>query len=102
MSSPKKEMHPQLSNKDDQKLLETKNSKPILMTRRELTDPFGSDDEEESVQKTDLKESKPIESNGGLVNGTPISPKDEKDNVFSDLPKPNIVSHLLLFSIYLT
>lgn len=63
------------------------------MTRRELTDPFGSDDEEESVQKEPVKDAKSsAEANGSVVNGLDLSPKEKKDDIFSDLPKPNIVS----------
>lgn len=34
--------------------------RPILMTRRQLTDPFGSDDEEENIQIIDDKWSQSI------------------------------------------
>lgn len=65
-SSPTKEK--KVDQKDTQKT-----EKPILMTRRELTDPFGSDEEDEPVK---------VEMNG--------SPQEEnKDDVFSNLPKPN-------------
>lgn len=64
------------------------------MTRRELTDPFGSDEEEEPVQKEPEIDGKPAaETNGGVLNGTSDSPpKEKKEDLFSDLPKPNIVS----------
>lgn len=64
------------------------------MTRRELTDPFGSDEEEEPVQKEFNNDNKAIpEKNGSLVNGvSDLSPKEKKEDIFSDLPKPNIVS----------
>ncbi|CAH1126450.1 unnamed protein product [Ceutorhynchus assimilis] len=50
-------------------------TKPILMTRRELTDPFGSDDEEDA----------PINNSNGIVEND----KSQGD-VFADLPKPNV------------
>lgn len=56
--------------------------KPILMTRRELTDPFGSDDEEETVNSETIKT---IEMNGDLSH-------KKDNNVLSELPKPNPVS----------
>ncbi|XP_050312320.1 EH domain-binding protein 1-like isoform X1 [Anthonomus grandis grandis] len=50
--------------------------KPILMTRRELTDPFGSDEEEEEEQQ---KEKEEVDK---------VQPPPQQD-VFADLPKPN-------------
>lgn len=73
--------------------------KPILMTRRELTDPFGSDDEEETAER-EQNITKPVaDANGSLVNGSGTSPNNEKD-LFSDLPKPNLVSNLIFSSSY--
>ncbi|KAF5302964.1 hypothetical protein FQA39_LY10142 [Lamprigera yunnana] len=58
--------------------------KPILMTRRELCDPFGSDDEEDSVPVTNEK----VELNG--INEEQIGDKEvELRN--SELPMPNSV-----------
>lgn len=37
--------------------------RPILMTRRQLTDPFGSDEEEENIQIIDEKWSQSISIN---------------------------------------
>lgn len=65
-------------------------SKPILMTRREFADPFGSDDDEETAP---IKPTEDTEANRNIVNSTDFS-KDTKNDIFSDLPKPNIVSCL--------
>lgn len=98
MSSPTKEKAPHLPKKQEvqKSTLEDKKSfatKPILMTRRELTDPFGSDEEEEPLAKEPVQDTKSaVEAYGTLVNGLETSPKDKKDDIFSDLPKPNIVS----------
>lgn len=98
LSSPTKEKLPQLPKKaDEQKTVQEdkKLSKPILMTRRELTDPFGSDDEEEPLQKETPRDTKVVEINGTILNGNDLSPKENKDTVFTDLPKPNIVSRII-------
>ncbi|KAL1516839.1 hypothetical protein ABEB36_000685 [Hypothenemus hampei] len=63
---------------------EDKPQKPILMTRRELTDPFGSDDDEEEAFP--LEKPEPVKSNGD-VNGD--VKKQSSEDVFADLPKPN-------------
>lgn len=52
--------------------------KPVLMTRREFVDPFGSDDEEDGPAAVKMEK----------VNGQ----LSEQANVFADLPKPNPVS----------
>lgn len=64
--------------------------KPILMTRRELTDPFGSDDEDEPPPPP----ANNLKLNGG-VNGE-LNSDDAKGDVFADLPKPNPVSYVFL------
>ncbi|XP_063980335.1 EH domain-binding protein 1 isoform X1 [Diachasmimorpha longicaudata] len=46
--------------------------RPILMTRRQLTDPFGSDDEEENIQVVDDKLFQSIS-----MGKSPVSPRDE-------------------------
>ncbi|XP_034936685.1 EH domain-binding protein 1 [Chelonus insularis] len=46
--------------------------RPILMTRRQLTDPFGSDDEEENIQVVDDKWSQSIS-----ITKSPTSSRDE-------------------------
>lgn len=67
---------------------EQKVDKPILMTRRELCDPFGSDDEEENNPTPDNK----IISNEILeTNDTKKVTSDGKQ----DFPKPNLVSIIL-------
>lgn len=75
--------------------------KPILMTRRELTDPFGSDDEEEEeLHHADNKvlNSKIPEANGEkiIANGDIKERKEDATDVkVVDLPKPNPVSVFL-------
>lgn len=60
--------------------------KPILMTRRELTDPFGSDDED--TPETPENNSKIMENaETPLVNGNNEIDKDDG----KELPKPNLV-----------
>lgn len=64
------------------------------MTRREFADPFGSDDEEETVDNKAINNKVP-EMNGDVNGLSHAEPKDEKEkaeDVFSDLPKPNPVS----------
>lgn len=70
-------------------------AKPVLMTRRELTDPFGSDDEDQppangSETKNVLnRTSKSPENNININgNGGDDSPKEE----FTNMPKVNPVS----------
>lgn len=46
--------------------------RPILMTRRQLTDPFGSDDEEDNLQILEDNRSQSIS-----LTKSPITPKDE-------------------------
>lgn len=53
--------------------------KPVLMTRREFIDPFGSDDEEDGPAA--------VKVNGQL--------SEQTSNVFADLPKPNPVSFFI-------
>ncbi|XP_043477581.1 EH domain-binding protein 1 isoform X1 [Leptopilina heterotoma] len=51
--------------------------RPILMTRRQLTDPFGSDDEEENIQIVDDKISRSISASKlstSVQDGSPFSP----------------------------
>lgn len=77
--------------------------KPILMTRRELTDPFGSDDEEEE-EELNKADNKILNSKIPEVNGDKIVAngdiKERKDDVTDlkvvDLPKPNPVSVFIL------
>lgn len=77
--------------------------KSILMTRRELVDPFGSDEEEDPLPP-------PVASNKcdilNKVNGEINVNGDNKvkDDVFADLPKPNPVSNKcdLLFGFCFT
>nr|CAH7757496.1 unnamed protein product [Callosobruchus chinensis] len=62
------------------------------MTRRELTDPFGSDEEEEEGTKpTTITDSS--SSGGTLMNGQVHHNGEDAENkgedVFADLPKPN-------------
>lgn len=45
--------------------------KPILMTRRELTDPFGSDDEDEGPNNSSLQEEQKNNSNKDVLESTP-------------------------------
>lgn len=76
--------------KQEEKKEETK--KPILMTRRELTDPFGSDDEDTSPVQNCVTDSKIVEVNGDINNKLDIGDNkesDKKDDLFTDLPKPN-------------
>lgn len=85
MSSPSKD---KIQNKKpDDKKVEVK--KTPIMTRRQLTDPFGSDDEEEIDNK--IVNNKVPEINGDL-NGSSVHRKENSSDEFSDLPKPNAVS----------
>ncbi|CAH0546795.1 unnamed protein product [Brassicogethes aeneus] len=84
ITSPDKNNKQQPPPKKEEKNPEVK--KPMLMTRRELTDPFGSDDEEETV------DNKSANKVNGDVNGVENDEKETKDkegDIFSDLPKPN-------------
>lgn len=68
------------------------------MTRRELTDPFGSDDEEETVEP--LKDNKSVsEPNGAVINGS-NPPSEKTEDLFADLPKPNIVSNFCVIRVF--
>ncbi|CAH1187752.1 unnamed protein product [Phyllotreta striolata] len=59
--------------------------KAVLMTRRELTDPFGSDDEEPGTCNN-LN----AETNGDISNKADVADNiGDDENVFTDLPKPN-------------
>lgn len=65
------------------------------MTRRELTDPFGSDDEDEQppLEVKTAQNNKVPETNGDITRSLDASDNAEnKEDVFSDLPKPNPVS----------
>lgn len=100
VSSPTKEKSSQIPKQvEEQKTAQEEkktSTKPILMTRRELTDPFGSDDEDEPLQNEPIIDSKPaVEVNGSVVNGTDLSPKEKQNDIFADLPKPNIVSNFV-------
>lgn len=70
--------------------------KQPLMTRRELCDPFGSDDEEDGCQVscTDNKliNNKIPEVNGDKNSCDNLESKDSPVNKPPDLPKPNPVS----------
>jgi hypothetical protein len=85
MSSPSKDKIQ--AKKQEEKKQEVK--KP-LMTRRELIDPFGSDDEDEVADNKVINNKVP-ETNGEM-NGSgdhKVKEKDVPNDVFSDLPKPN-------------
>ncbi|XP_019869615.2 EH domain-binding protein 1-like protein 1 isoform X2 [Aethina tumida] len=85
----KQQQQQQQTKKQEEKKSEPK--KPILMTRREFADPFGSDDEEETVDNKAINNKVP-EMNGDVNGLSHAEPKDEKEkaeDVFSDLPKPN-------------
>lgn len=90
--SPSKDKLTQSSNKK----IETK--KPILMTRRELCDPFGSDDEEENshILATDNK----FMANESKTDLNSDDNKNSENSVecrVTELPIPNTVSVLLYF-----
>ncbi|XP_063911063.1 EH domain-binding protein 1 isoform X2 [Zophobas morio] len=90
MSSPSKDKIQ--TKKQEEKKQEVK--KPILMTRRELTDPFGSDDEEEVTDNKIINNKVPeanVEMNGSGDHAI-VKEKDKEvsSDVFSDLPKPNV------------
>lgn len=76
LSSPKDKVEA-----DNNKKVEPK--KPILMTRRELTDPFGSDEEDAVEPLNDNK------TDAVIMNGNKESDQKEESK---DLPKPNIVN----------
>ncbi|XP_017772923.1 PREDICTED: EH domain-binding protein 1 isoform X2 [Nicrophorus vespilloides] len=71
--------------------------KPLLMTRRELTDPFGSDDEEEELEaETTADVGRPTSPsathpplNGDAVLVEDVAPKNASDSA-AELPKPNL------------
>ncbi|XP_074038547.1 EH domain-binding protein 1 isoform X2 [Leptinotarsa decemlineata] len=91
ISSPARDKQEQQQKKQEEKKTESK--KPILMTRRELTDPFGSDDEDDppSVNKKVDVDGIP-QTNGDVnVNLDSADNADKKSDIFSDLPKPNPV-----------
>uniref|UniRef100_A0A6P7FFG3 EH domain-binding protein 1 n=1 Tax=Diabrotica virgifera virgifera TaxID=50390 RepID=A0A6P7FFG3_DIAVI len=83
----------QETTKKEEKKQEIK--KPILMTRRELTDPFGSDDEESPPADNNIADNKRTEMNGDINHKLDVSDSKEnkdsekQDDIFSDLPKPN-------------
>ncbi|RZC41943.1 EH domain-binding protein 1, partial [Asbolus verrucosus] len=85
MSSPSKDKI-QTKKPEEKKPPEVK--KPILMTRRELTDPFGSDDEDEVADNKVINNKVP-EVNGELNGSGDHKVKEASSDVFSDLPKPN-------------
>lgn len=73
------------------------------MTRRELTDPFGSDDEDEPPPfDNKVMNNKIPETNGDVLRSVDASDTVEKreDDVFSDLPKPNPVSYTLIITCF--
>ncbi|XP_076263621.1 EH domain-binding protein 1-like isoform X1 [Rhynchophorus ferrugineus] len=86
VSSPSKDKPQQVKKTDDKK---PDQKKPILMTRRELTDPFGSDEEDEQQTVTNVQSNSNTEANGDICNGTSESPGAKDKDVFADLPKPN-------------
>ncbi|XP_018572519.1 EH domain-binding protein 1 isoform X2 [Anoplophora glabripennis] len=91
ISSPGRDKQQQQQKKQEEKKAEVK--KPILMTRRELTDPFGSDDEDEPPPFDNrVMNNKVPETNGDVHRAVDSSDNVEKkeDDVFSDLPKPNL------------
>lgn len=78
----------------------TEMKKQPLMTRRELCDPFGSDDEDDVCSQT-CTDNKLINSKIPEVNGdkTDCDSLENKDNVadrLPELPKPNPVSNSIL------
>ncbi|XP_050511479.1 EH domain-binding protein 1-like protein 1 isoform X1 [Diabrotica virgifera virgifera] len=85
----------QETTKKEEKKQEIK--KPILMTRRELTDPFGSDDEESPPADNNIADNKRTEMSGDINHKLDVSDSKEnkdsekQDDIFSDLPKPNPV-----------
>ncbi|XP_057324606.1 EH domain-binding protein 1 isoform X3 [Microplitis mediator] len=68
--SPTKEKYTREKSKSPPRSLHVQ-QRPILMTRRQLTDPFGSDDEEENIQVIDDKWSQSIS-----ITKSPTSPRD--------------------------
>ncbi|CAG9824256.1 unnamed protein product [Phaedon cochleariae] len=92
ISSPGRDKQEQHQKKQEEKKPEPK--KPILMTRRELTDPFGSDDEEDMPPFDNKPETKVDSCKIPIVNGdanhsSDFADSDKKDTIFSELPKPN-------------
>ncbi|XP_066151430.1 EH domain-binding protein 1 isoform X2 [Euwallacea fornicatus] len=80
VSSPTKEKSlPQCPKKQEDK---KEVPKPILMTRREFSDPFGSDEEEEASPTS-------TKVNGDINGSSSSSESKDKEDVFADLPKPN-------------
>lgn len=96
--SPSKDKLGQSTKKSD-----TKKEKPMLMTRRELCDPFGSDEEDEIVQDTTSADSKIInkfleEADKSIVNGDnlEVDSKDGSPEKLAEVPKINPVSFTCL------
>lgn len=73
---------------------ESKNEKTVLMTRRELCDPFGSDDEEVETPNAE-NQNKTIKASP--TNGI-IADKNKLDAKSPELPKPNPVIFLIFIS----
>ncbi|XP_060519285.1 EH domain-binding protein 1 isoform X3 [Cylas formicarius] len=82
IASPGKDKH---TKKQEDKKPDVK--KPILMTRRELTDPFGSDDDEEVPPPVVNPKTPELNCEANGI-GDAGDGKGDGD-VFSDLPKPN-------------
>ncbi|KAH1004093.1 EH domain-binding protein 1 isoform X3 [Dendroctonus ponderosae] len=88
ISSPNKDKQ---AKKTDEKKVDAQKS--ILMTRRELVDPFGSDEEEEPlpppVASNKGESLNKVQTNGEMNGSISNTDSKVKDDVFADLPKPN-------------
>lgn len=80
--SPTKDKIPQ---KGDKKVDKTDNKKPVLMTRRELTDPFGSDEEDETIEISVEREKEEV------------SEIEIKEDELKELPKSAQVRFVFFF-----
>ncbi|VEN63236.1 unnamed protein product [Callosobruchus maculatus] len=93
-NSDNKDTLPTIKDTHQQKPDETQpdQKKPIIMTRRELTDPFGSDEGEEPTKPAQTATDS-CSPGGTMVNGqvhhNGEDAENKEEDVFADLPKPN-------------
>lgn len=106
LSSSKNILGKVLSPAKDKDKIQVQNAKkvdkkPALMTRRELTDPFGSDEEEESVETCENDDKNDIKA-AGDVNETEVETDNklvlDYEEMQKELPKSAQVISISLFT----